>query len=70
MIPHKRSEDWSYCFTGGLARKLAAALLLVVWLPLRAEETEGFQWKPALLQSSFFLGVQHSSRMAQAKTRR
>jgi hypothetical protein len=31
---------------------------------------EGFQWKPALAQSSLFLAVQHTGRMAQAKTRR
>ena len=31
---------------------------------------EGFHWKPALLESGFFLVVQHSSRMVQAKTRR
>jgi hypothetical protein len=30
----------------------------------------GFAWKPALLQSSFFLGVQHGSRFAQKKMRR
>jgi len=31
---------------------------------------EGFQWKPALLESGFFLALQHSGRMVQAKTRR
>lgn len=30
----------------------------------------GFEWKPALLQSSLYLAFQHSSRMVQAKTRR
>lgn len=35
-----------------------------------AEAAVGFQWKPALLQSGIFLGVQHVGRMAQAKTRR
>jgi hypothetical protein len=30
----------------------------------------GFAWKPALLQSSLFLGVQHGSRFAQKKMRR
>ncbi len=30
---------------------------------------EGFHWKPALLESGLFLAVQHSSRLAQAKTR-
>jgi hypothetical protein len=33
-------------------------------------QQEGFQWKPALLQSALFLGVQHGSRMLQNKTRR
>lgn len=31
---------------------------------------EGFHWKPALLQSGLFLGVQHAGRMLQNKTRR
>jgi len=31
---------------------------------------EGFHWKPALLESGFFLALQHTSRLAQAKTRR
>ena len=35
-----------------------------------AEAAVGFQWKPALLQSGIFFGVQHVGRMAQAKTRR
>ena len=35
-----------------------------------SDTAEGFQWKPALLESGFFLVLQHSSRMAQAKTRR
>ena len=35
-----------------------------------ADASEGFRWKPALLESGFFLVLQHSSRMAQAKTRR
>jgi hypothetical protein len=35
-----------------------------------SDAAEGFQWKPALLESGFFLVLQHSSRMAQAKTRR
>jgi len=34
-----------------------------------AEVAGGFQWKPALLESGFFLALQHSSRMAQVKTR-
>ena len=34
------------------------------------DAADGFQWKPALLESGFFLVLQHSSRMAQAKTRR
>jgi hypothetical protein len=32
--------------------------------------SEGFQWKPALLQSMLYLAVQHSSRMLEEKTRR
>ena len=35
-----------------------------------SDAAEGFQWKPALLESGFFLVLQHSSRMVQAKTRR
>jgi hypothetical protein len=35
-----------------------------------AAQDEGFQWKPALLQSGFFLGVQHATRPLQQKTRR
>jgi hypothetical protein len=31
---------------------------------------EGFHWEPSLLESGFFLVLQHSSRMVQAKTRR
>jgi hypothetical protein len=31
---------------------------------------EGFHWKPALLESGFFLVLQHASRLVQAKTRR
>lgn len=38
--------------------------------PASGTAAEGFQWKPALLESGFFLVLQHSSRMAQAKTRR
>jgi hypothetical protein len=39
--------------------------------PSKPDDTaERFQWKPALLESGFFLVLQHSSRMAQAKTRR
>ena len=39
--------------------------------PLKPDEvSEGFQWKPALIQSGVFLVLQHSSRMVQAKTRR
>jgi hypothetical protein len=33
-------------------------------------DSESFEWKPALLQSGFFLGIQHSSRMFQDRTRR
>jgi hypothetical protein len=33
------------------------------------ENTEGFHWKAALLQSGVLLGVQHASRMAAEKTR-
>lgn len=31
---------------------------------------EKFHWKPALLESVYFLGIQHAFRMTQAKTRR
>jgi len=37
--------------------------------PVSDTAAEGFHWKPALLESGFFLVLQHSSRMAQAKTR-
>jgi hypothetical protein len=37
---------------------------------ITASEEGGFQWKPALLESGFYLVVQHSSRMLQEKTRR
>ncbi len=32
--------------------------------------SDGFQWKPALLESALLLTAQHASRMVQAKTRR
>lgn len=34
------------------------------------EDKEKFHWKPALLQSGIFLGIQHGFRMTQEKTRR
>ena len=34
------------------------------------EGKERFHWKPALIQSGIFLGIQHGFRMTQAKTRR
>ncbi|HEX8267631.1 MAG TPA: hypothetical protein VF596_19675 [Pyrinomonadaceae bacterium] len=34
------------------------------------EVKEKFHWKPALIQSGIFLGIQHGFRMTQAKTRR
>jgi len=62
---------------------LAIVLLLGLLLPVSAQTddpgpaevtsvnvAEGFQWKSALVQSGIFLGVQHASRMVQAKTRR
>jgi len=39
-------------------------------LPTTAEPDESFQWKPALIESGVFLGVQHATRMVQNKTRR
>ena len=60
---------------------LAAMLFLGLLLPLCAqtedqapvdvtpEGTESFHWRSALIQSGIFLGVQHTSRMVQAKTR-
>lgn len=38
--------------------------------PADSSASEGFHWKPALLESGFFLVLQHSGRMVQAKTRR
>jgi hypothetical protein len=35
-----------------------------------SNNNEGFQWKPALLESGFLLLLQHSARMVQPKTRR
>ena len=55
---------------------MQALTLLLGLLPLQVPdaaaqpEPSGFEWRPALLQSGFFLGVQHASRMAQVKTRR
>ena len=37
---------------------------------LMGGDPDGFQWRPALGQSMLFLGVQHTSRLVQAKTRR
>lgn len=48
-------------------------LLMLGGLALPAQEDAGqpgFGWGPALRQSALFLGIQHASRMAQAKTRR
>ena len=47
------------------------ALMIGVWpaYPQQPDDS-AFQWRPALLQSAFFLGVQHSVRPIQAKTRR
>jgi len=57
-----------------MRRWLPIALLLIVVPYLYAQEPvpqeEKFQWGPALRQSSLFLGVQHTSRLAQKKTRR
>ncbi|HEY0658770.1 MAG TPA: hypothetical protein VGD05_09860 [Pyrinomonadaceae bacterium] len=36
----------------------------------QTEDKEKFHWKPALLQSGVFLGIQHGFRMTQEKTRR
>lgn len=36
----------------------------------QTEEKEKFHWKPALIQSGIFLGIQHGFRMTQKKTRR
>ena len=65
---------------------LAAVLLVVVLVslsaqaeglampnsapPTRTEAEAGFEWRPALLQSGVFLGIQHAGRMLQKKTRR
>ena len=65
----------------GHPRTLGAFILLVSVQSLLAQqepdpppvapvtEPEGFQWKPALLQSLAFLGIQHSTRFAAEKTR-
>jgi hypothetical protein len=58
---------------------LIALLVTQVWAQQNPEapppavgatEPEGFQWKPALLQSFQFLMIQHAGRMAQDRTRR
>ncbi len=38
--------------------------------PEDATAGEKFRWKPALLESGFYLSIQHASRMVQEKTRR
>jgi hypothetical protein len=54
-------------FPVAAAQETAAAPTTRTSPPPAAEK---FQWKPALLQSGFFLGIQHSSRFAQKKMRR
>lgn len=49
---------------------LAAPDLIQAQPSAPADAEPGFAWKPALLQSSFFLGVQHSIRFTQKKMRR
>jgi hypothetical protein len=39
-------------------------------VPDPPDETQGFQWKPALIESGVFLGIQQAGRMLQEKTRR
>ena len=37
---------------------------------VEVERPQGFQWGPAVWQSGFFVGIEHSFRLIQAKTRR
>lgn len=47
-----------------------AAVLLLSPCSAQTQHPDSFQWKPALLQSGLYLGVQHAGRMLQKKTRR
>ena len=53
------------------ATAVFATLLIAAWPAWPQQQNDdAFQWKPALLHSALFLGVQHSLRPLQAKTRR
>jgi len=63
----------SAVFLGLLIRPLGGNPAGLIADPIAGESDlaeQGFQWKMALIQSSLFLGIQHTGRLVEEKTRR